>query len=276
MPSPAPKTLVPEGGPGARPRPVLRAVAVPAEHGGWGLTAEPVALGLLVAPSISGALLGVAAFAAFLARTPLKLALGDRWRHRRLERTLAAQRVAGAELAVLGAAVATAALRSGRAWWLPLVVALPLVGTEMYFDARGRGRRLVPELCGATGIASVAAAIARAGGASWAVPAGLWLVLAARSTGAIPFARAQVLRWRGRPTGLRAPTVAQGVAVATALGGTGAGAVPWPSAVALAAFAAWALWSLHRPPARPKLLGYSQMAFGTALVLVTAGALRLG
>ena len=39
----------------------LRAVAVPSEHGGWGLTAEPVLLGLIVAPSAAGACLGAAA-----------------------------------------------------------------------------------------------------------------------------------------------------------------------------------------------------------------------
>ena len=61
-----------------------RSVAIPSEHGGWGLTAEPALLGLLVAPSIAGGVLAVAAVVAFLARTPLKLVLVDRWRRRRL------------------------------------------------------------------------------------------------------------------------------------------------------------------------------------------------
>jgi YwiC-like protein len=70
------------GAPGsaARQRAAWRAMAIPDEHGGWGLTAEPVLLGLLVAPSWAGAALAVAAFVAFLVRTPLKVVLVDRWR----------------------------------------------------------------------------------------------------------------------------------------------------------------------------------------------------
>ena len=54
-------------------RPGWRAVGLPSEHGGWGLTLEPVLLGLLAAWSVAGAALGVAAFLAFLVRTPAKL-----------------------------------------------------------------------------------------------------------------------------------------------------------------------------------------------------------
>ena len=61
---------------------------MPDEHGGWGLTAEPALLGLLVAPSWAGAALGIAAFLAFLVRTPLKLVLVDRWRGRWLRPAL--------------------------------------------------------------------------------------------------------------------------------------------------------------------------------------------
>ena len=67
---------------------------IPSEHGGWGLTLEPALLGLLVAPSIVGGAIGVAAFLAFLVRTPLKLVLVDQHRHRVLERTRLAVRVA--------------------------------------------------------------------------------------------------------------------------------------------------------------------------------------
>ena len=49
------------------PRPMLRSVALPTEHGGWGLTLEPVLLGLLVAPSVAGLAIGGAAFLVFVA-----------------------------------------------------------------------------------------------------------------------------------------------------------------------------------------------------------------
>ena len=50
-----------------------KAVALPAEHGGWGFLTEPVVLGLVLAPSAAGLCLALAALAAFLTRHPLRL-----------------------------------------------------------------------------------------------------------------------------------------------------------------------------------------------------------
>src|SRR3989304_8628992 len=58
----------------------MRLVALPAEHGGWGLLMEPIALGLAVAPTAAGAVLGPAALGGVLARHPPKIALADRRR----------------------------------------------------------------------------------------------------------------------------------------------------------------------------------------------------
>ena len=70
---------------GTRPA-TLRSVAMPAEHGGWGLTLEPGLLGVLVAPSAAGLLLAVAALLVFLARTPVRH-LMVAWRHVRSGRS---------------------------------------------------------------------------------------------------------------------------------------------------------------------------------------------
>jgi hypothetical protein len=188
-----------------QPRSRWRAVAVPDEHGGWGLTAEPALLGLLVAPSWAGGALAAAALVAFLARTPLKVVLVDRWRRRRLPRTSLAAQVAAAEIAALAGLAAVAGVRAGWAWLVPVAVALPLVAIELWFDMRSRSRRLVPELCGAVGMAGAAAAVAVAGGASATLAAGLWLVLAARSVASLPFARAQDLRLRRARSAADAP-----------------------------------------------------------------------
>ena len=183
-------------GTAVRARPAWRAVAIPDEHGGWGLTAEPVLLGLLVEPSWAGALLGAAAFLAFVVRTPLKLVLVDRWRHRWLPRSDLALRIAIVELALLVLLAAVAAMLAGWSWLVPAAVAAPLVAVELWFDMRSRGRRLVPELFGAVGIAAVVASVALAGGASAWRAGALWLVLAARSVASIPFVRVQIARLR--------------------------------------------------------------------------------
>ena len=113
----------------ARPVAPWRQVAIPTEHGGWSLTAEPVVLGLLVAWSWPGAALGVAAMLAFVARTPLKLVLVDRWRHRWLDRSRLALRIAAVEIALIVVLGAVAAATSANGWfWVPLAAAAPLVG----------------------------------------------------------------------------------------------------------------------------------------------------
>ena len=170
-------------------RPAWRALAVPSEHGGWGLTLEPVLLGLLIAPSAAGMALGLAAFVAFVVRTPLKLVLVDRRRHRRLARTRRAAGIAALELTVLGTLALTAGRWSGWAWLAPVAVAVPLVIVEMWFDMRSRGRRLVPELCGSIGIGAIAAAIAVAGGQPGRLAVGMWLVIVARAVASIPSSR---------------------------------------------------------------------------------------
>ena len=132
----------------AAPRSMIRSVALPTEHGGWGLTLEPGLLGLLIAPSAAGACLAAAALVAFVARTPLKVVLVDRRRARSLARTRLAARVAAAELIILAALVAGALVLAEPWFWLPAIVAAPLILVESWFDVRSRSRRLVPELAG--------------------------------------------------------------------------------------------------------------------------------
>lgn len=253
-----------------RPRAAWRAVALPDEHGGWGLTAEPALLGLLVAPSWAGAALAVAAMVAFLVRTPLKLVLVDRWRGRRLPRTRLAARIAAAELVLLAALAALALARAGGAWLVPVALASPLVGVELWFDMRSRGRRLVPELCGAAGIAAVAASVALAGGASARLAAALWLVLAARSVATIPFVRTQVVRLRRGSGPVADSDRAQIAGAALALAAV---AVEWTvvagTVFLLAVVALQTVW-VRRPPVPAKVLGFRQLGIGLVLVAVTA------
>ena len=182
------------------PRSSWRSVALPAEHGGWGLTLEPGLLGLLIAPSAAGLCVALAAMVAFLARTPLKIVAVDRRRGRILERTRLAQRVAAGELAVLALLAAGAVILAAPRFWVPALVALPFLAVEAWFEVRSRGRRLVPELAGAVGVCSVAAMVVLADGQSGRLAAGVWLVLAARVATSIPHVRAQIARLHRRPS----------------------------------------------------------------------------
>ena len=251
-------------------RPGWRAVAMPSEHGGWGLTLEPVVLGLLVGWSGAGFALGIAAFTAFLLRTPAKLVAVDLRRGRWLDRSRMALRIAIVELVVLGVAVVVVVASAGWSWLVPVVVAGPLVAIELSFDIRSRGRRLVPELCGAFGITAVAASILIAAGRSTALATGVWLVLAARAVGAIPFVRVQIARLRRGRGPVWQSDLAQVIAVvvaAVAVAADGRLLLGLAGVTVLAV--AQSFW-VRRPPIPAKQLGLRQMAIGMALVAVTA------
>ncbi|MBL8776327.1 MAG: YwiC-like family protein [Acidimicrobiales bacterium] len=247
-----------------------KAVALPAEHGGWGLTLEPCLLGLLVAPSIAGAALATATFLAFLVRTPLKLALIDRRRGRRLERTALATRIAVVESVVLvGLAVLATAL-AGPRLWMPVVAAAPLVAVEAWYEVRSRGRRLVPELAGAIGVSAAATAIAIAGGAPLPLAFGLWLVLGARGATSIPQVRAQISSLHGRAVSSATTTAGDLAALAFAAVAVALDPSLLAGALAIAAIVVIQRVSARRPTPAPKVVGLRQLALGLALVLITA------
>jgi hypothetical protein len=241
----------------------LRSIALPVEHGGWGLLGEPLIVGLVLAPSWSG--VGVSLFAAFafLARHPLKLAIADRQAGRRTSRTLAAERfvLLYGSLSAIGVALAHTTF---SLWWWPLAAAAPLALLQLGYDARHHGRLLLPELAGALAISSVAAAVLRAGGGTNVTSIVVWTLLATKAVGAILYVRARLRCDRGvafARTGVLS-THAAFVTLTALLAARGV--APWlpaAAAVVLLARAAYGLSPLHRrvPPQR---VGLMEMAYG--------------
>jgi hypothetical protein len=257
----------------------VRSLALPVEHGGWGFLAEPVILGLALAPSSAGAGLGLAALGAFLARHPLKLAAAD-WRKRaRHPRTARAEGLALAyalaALVSLGTAFATARF----AFWLPLALAAPLGLLQLSYDARNRGRDLVPELAGAAALGSVASAVVLAGGWTQAPALALWLLMAARAVASVLYIRARLRLDRGQRPGLAPTWLSHMAGLAFALGLAALGWAPWLAVLAFAVLLSRAAHGLSplRRPARPQIVGFREMGFGllTAALLAFGYALRL-
>ncbi|MEX1335862.1 MAG: YwiC-like family protein [Candidatus Limnocylindrales bacterium] len=258
--------------------PTVRSVAVPAEHGGWGLTLEPGVLGVLLAPSAAGALLAVAAVLAFLLRTPLRLVLLRRSgpversaTTSRQARVGLAKQVASVELLAIGLTlVGTAVLAADARWTWPLVVALPMLAVAFLYDLRSASRHIVPEVVGSIAVAGVAAMGTLAGGGSDALALGAWLILGARVSTSIPHVRAQVRRIHGRA----APRLP---GIAGDLGASGAAvvaAIIEPAlllgAVGVAGLVIVQRITLARPPRPAKVLGVRQMLLGLGLVGLTA------
>jgi hypothetical protein len=252
----------------------LKTVALPIEHGGWGMLAEPLVMGLVLAPTLAGLGLTIAALGAFLLRHPLKLALSDWRRGTRYPRTVLAARVAVAYglCALLG--LTLAAWRAPAAAWLPVLVAAPLGLLQLWYDARLQGRQLLPELLGGVALGAGASAVMLAGG--WAMGPALaaWALLASKAVASVLYIRARLRLDRDQPAsrwpGLLTHVAALVLAVALALRGWG----PWLGVVAMAILLARAVHGLspwHRR-VRPQVVGFTELAYGMA----TAACIAIG
>lgn len=229
-----------------------RPLALPPEHGGWGLLFEPVLLGLLVAPSAAGFAIAAGAVGTFLARHPLKLALQDRLRGKRYPRTGACELLvlAYGSVALL---IAIAPLRA----LVPMALAIPFALTQLAFDVRNKGRALWPEALGAIAPGSLASAITLAAGAPPALAATLWLLCVLRSIPSILYVR-NALRGGSRASSL----IAHGVALVIA-----ALVSPYlASATALLFIRAFV--PVGNVPA--KTIGFREIGWGVVVVLIVA------
>jgi hypothetical protein len=255
-------------------RPLWRTVALPSEHGGWGLTFEPVLLGLIVAPGGAGVAIGAAAMLAFVARTPAKVVVVDTWRGRSLPRTRMAAAIAGVEIILLVALAAVAVATSSAPFWAPLAVAVPLIGLELWFDMRSRSRRLVPELAGTIGIGSVAAAIVLAAGGGAGLAAGAWLIIVARAVASLPFVRFQLRRVKGQPHRRWAQDLAQAGAVVLAVAGAAVGWLAWGAAAPVFVLSGVQLVLARTRPPKVVIVGVQQLLLGLAVAIAAGLALR--
>ncbi len=248
-----------------------RRILMPSEHGSWAFLAEPILLGLLVRWSGAGALLALAAVAAFFARQPLRLLVGDRRRGRRYPRTRQAER-AFALLALAGAAALAGGCLLGRG--RPLFVlglAAPVAAAALAFDLSPRSREAAAETLAPAALAAVAAAIAVAGGAGLGLALGLWAVLVARAVPAVLYVRARLRLDRGEPAGIDAPLLAHVAALLAMAVLAAQGRVPRLAAVALGVLVVRAAWGLSpsRPRWRTAWLGASEIGFGLLTVALT-------
>ena len=251
----------------------LRLVLLPTEHGGWSFLLEPVALGLIVACSWAGALVVLAAVAAFIARQPLKLFVSDRRRGKAYARTHVAERAfAALALVALGAFAGAWVLAHGR-FWPALAIAAPLAAIGLAFDLGKRSREAGAELAAAVALGAIAPAIALAGGMRSELAFGLWGVLAARTIPTILFVRARLRLEKGQKPGVALAIAAHAVAIAGVVvlvyGGFASRFATWAMFL-LAVRAALGL-SRWRPRWKTWQLGVSEIVFGLVTVACASG-----
>jgi len=262
----------------ARPTTHWKPVALPIEHGGWGFLAEPVVLGLVLAPGAAGVCLALAALAAFLARHPLRLWLTDRRKGARYPRTtLAAGFVLG--YAGLGLLLLLAATFLTEApFWPALLAATPTGLVALASDARGRARDALAEVAGAVTLGASATAIALAGGAPAALAWTAWALLALRALTSVLYVRARIRLDRGLAAGPGLAVVSHVVALAAAILLARTGWAPWLAAAAFLVLLARAAGGLseRRSRLRPQALGFQELGYGLATLTLLAVGYRLG
>ena len=254
------------------PRSLWRDVVQPKEHGSWSLALEPVALGLIAAPSLPGSALGIAVVAGFLMRRPAKIAWIDRSAERRA-RARAALAI-GATIG-LGAFVASGALTDPRlaAALLPAAIGSALFLT---FDLRNDGREGPAELCGAFAFASLPAAFVVAAGGSWAAAGLLAFAMIVRAGPTVLAVRAWV---RGAKQGRipRAAIVAPAaIAFLAVVGLARSGALPVALVAATGALLLRAAIyaALPADALRARTIGLVELVLGAAYVAVAGAACR--
>ena len=255
----------------------LKTVALPVEHGGWGMLAEPLVMGLLLVPTWAGAAITVAALGAFLARHPLKLALSDWQRGTRSPRTVLATKVGTAYAVVALGGLAVAASRAPIFAFWPLLGAAPLGLLQLWYDVRRQGRQLLPQLLGGIALGAGASVIMLAGG--WAVAPALaaWALLAAKAMASILYVRARLRLDRDQGASRVPALLAHAAALVSAVVLATRGWGPWLGVGAFAmllARAAHGLSPWHRR-VRPQLLGLAEMGYGlVAALLIAVGYLK--
>ncbi|MDJ0757249.1 MAG: YwiC-like family protein [Ardenticatenaceae bacterium] len=189
-----------------------KTVALPAEHGSWGFVGEPLLLGLLTAPSLSGVFMALGLFGAFLARWPLKVAIQS-GRQGRAQRAQLARRFAYAfaTIAILGFGISI--WLTGWRPLLPFLLGLPFALIFLYYDFANKSRSWQAELAAPAAFAVGASAIYMTAGGSFGPALGLWGVLVARAVPSILYIRARLRLDKGKSPSPGPALLAHGIAV---------------------------------------------------------------
>lgn len=193
----------------SRPKFRLKSVALPNEHGAWGLLFEPIAASLAIAFSVGGIWIAVMTVGAFLSRQPVKVFVLNRLGRRDPELSAAAVKFGSLYGAIFAMGFGGTLATVGFSPLLPFVFIMPLLAAQIYYDSFRQGRKLLPELAGAISISASAAAIALAGGFHIISAFGIWLIFIARLVPSIIYVRERLKLEKGKAYSRVLPLSAQ-------------------------------------------------------------------
>jgi hypothetical protein len=242
-------------------------LSLPKEHGSWSLALEPVAFGLLVAPSAAGAALTLAAVSVFFMRRPMKLLFSRKSDPR--------QPLAAMSLAILfltGLAGLLLAVRLGAVdgWW-PLLPAALAGAVFACCDNRNEGREGAAEIAGVVSFSLLPAAFGALAGWSLAASLALAAIMLVRSVPTVLTVRTTIRIRKSRPYIIAPALVTAGAGIFLVAWLAALRLAPWLAlgfALILAARTGWLL--LWRPRLTAKIVGITEAMLGVLMVLVLA------
>lgn len=245
-------------------------LVLPREHGSWSLALEPLALGLLVAPSRAGVPLALAAIAGFFLRRPTKLLLEAK---RDSRRPLAVFCV-GTLLLITVTALWLAAKWNGFASLWPLIPAAFAGLIFVWFDSRGENREGLAELAGVTAFALLPATFASLAGWRMENSLALAAVMLARSTPTVLVVRTFLRHRKGQTVSLTTARVSAIAATGILFWLATLALVPWAVVGFSGVLAARAFWfgTAQSAQLSAKRLGFMELCLGVAAVIVAAVA----
>jgi hypothetical protein len=241
--------------------------------------AEPLVLGLCLAPGWAALGVALTFLAGFLLHHPAKLVLADLRRRTLYPRTRQALRVGAAYAVVAAAGFVLAVLNAdGPTFLWPLLLAAPVAALQLAYDARNRSREAVPELAGAAALAAVAPAELLSSGWPVGLAAAVWCVAAGRGITSVLYVRTRLRRDRGKPGPVGSAVAAHVVLLGASLALVAQGSLPVAGVLAAALLLLRSLWGFspwHRV-VRPQAVGYQEVGVGLLTTLLLIVGYRLG
>ncbi len=241
-------------------------LSLPKEHGSWSLALEPVAFGLLVAPSAAGGALAVAALAGFFLRRPLRLALRGRLDARQVEPLILSLLVLST--LALGGLLLAAKFGGVEKLW-PLLPAALAGLVFVWADSRNEAREGVAEVAGAVAFGLLPAAFAALAGWNVNQLLALTAMSLTRSVPTVLTVRTCLRLSKGKDFSATPSVVAVMIGIVLMAWLASQHLAPWVATVFAVVFAMRTMWLLlWRPRITVRNIGFTEAVLGALMVLL--------
>jgi hypothetical protein len=248
----------------------LKTIALPAQHGVWGFWLEPSLAALIAAPSWSGVFLSLAGLMLLLLHHPLMIFVKDRQRRKIYARTRLAAQFAAAYALGGGIFFLFALYLSGGQFLPILLIALPFVLAQLYFETRNLSRNMLAEIAGSLIFACLAPAIVYMTRPEPLLAVGIWSVLAVRNVTSILYVRARLRLEKGKNISRRQVLTAHVLGLAILILLAAASVIPAILAgvgIILTVRATLGLTTFRRSAAA-RVIGFREVGYGLLIAMI--------